>query len=611
MEEKEEKKKLLEEKNIHLWFVGSPVSLRSMKLELDMNVGAIFAYAKFMNVQPQNISSIVCDIICYDSVRNVIDVIRDCKYEGFDIARNKEFGTKVPFKIKNQQTRNIEFVLKSVTTTSGQTWHNKDEKRFNKNLVQDSIFNVQTDMHKQFMANCSTIGIDDTKLSLQPKFSKDYWLCACGTLNWIDEPVCCSCGVDREWLRQNSDIEYLKKQQEQSEYDLEELRARAAEQERIDRERAKEEFAQRKETYKKQVKKSEGKKKIGKILPIILILVILGVGGYYGIFYGIPYFSYNMAMDEYKKGSYDSARQKFEKMGDYLDSKEMVFKCTYTKAGSYAQAGNYKPAAEMYQSIITYEDSEAKYFECVTNYASKLYTEAKYTEAIEALNEIDGQENEIYTNSQERLYLMAGRDEKKNYFKTAYEKYNFLGDYKDSREKAQQCLYTSARLSYEKLDYQDALERYDQLRGYKDVDQILKKISTLRKLISAAGNDGSPAVWETEDGVCPKCQKQAEYIFEFRLDGTYKVSVKCQTDNTFEVAKGRFKIENNVLYDAEYKKGKMEFKKMADIKEVKDNVTDKEGKNVCIVLTDPVNAKNKNTINLYGNIIEEDKVELG
>ena len=610
--EKEEKKKLLEEKNIHLWFVGSPVSLQSMKLELDMNVGAIFAYAKFMNVQPHNISSMVCDIICYDSIRNPVDVLHDCKYEGFDIVRNKEFGTEVPFKVKNQQTRNIEFVLKSVTTTSGQTWYNKDEKRFSKSLVQDSIFNVQTDMHSQFIVNCGKVGVDDTKMSFQPKFSKDYWLCACGTLNWIDETSCCSCGVDREWLRENTDMEILKSQKEQTEYDLQELRAKAAEQERLDRERAKQEFAQRKEAYKKQVKKSEGKKKFGKILPLILLLVILLAGGYFGVFYGIPYFSYKMAMDEYEKGSYDSARQKFEKMGDYLDSEEMVFKCTYTKADSYAQAGNYKAAAEMYQSIITYSDSEARYIECIKNYAAKIYEEAKYKEAIAALKQIDEQENEIYKKSQEKLYLQAGRDEKKQYFKTAYDKYDYLGDYKDSKQKAQECLYTVARLAYEKLDYKEALEKYDQLKGYKDVDNILDKISTLRKLISAAGkDDGSPAAWETEDGICPKCQKQAQYIFEFRLDGTYKISVKCETDDTFVVAEGRFKIEDSVLYDAEYKKGKMLFKKMADIKEVKDNVLDKEGKNTCIVITDPVNPKNKKTIKLYGNVITDDTVSLG
>ena len=55
----------------------------------------------------------------------------------------------------------------------------------------------------------------------------------------------------------------------------------------------------------------------------------------------------------------------------------------------------------------------------------------------------------------------------------------------------------------------------------------------------------------------------------------------------------------------------MLFKKMADIKEVKDNVLDKEGKNTCIVITDPVNPKNKKTIKLYGNVITDDTVSLG
>ena len=608
---KEEKKQLLEEKNIHLWFPGSPVSLQSMKLELDMNVGAIFAYAKFMNVQPQNIKTMICDIICYDSLRKPIDVVKDCVYDAFDIVRNKEFGTEVPFRINNQHTRNIDFVLKSVTTTPGQTWRNKDEKRFNMSLVQESIYNIQTDLHKQFMENCRQIEVDDTKLSLQPKFERDYWLCACGTLNWSNEAVCCTCGVEKDWLQKNSDKDYLKQQTEQRELEVEQLRARAAEQERIDRERAREEFSKRKEAYKKQVQKSEGRKKVGKLLPIILVVVILLGGGYFGIFYGLPYINYHMAMDEYEKGSYDSARMKFEKMKGYLDSEEMVYKCTYTKAVSYSQSGNYRDAAEMFLSITTYSDSETKYKENIVKYASKLYTDGKYKEAMTTLDEIDGQNEDIYAKSQDKLYLQAGRDEKNQYFKTAYDKYDFLKDYKDSREKANQCLYTVARLEYEKLDYKSALQRYDQLKGYKDVDQIMEKITTLRKLISAAGEDGSPAVWESQEGMCPKCGKTAEYIMEFRLDGRYKFSVKCEKDGTFVAQEGRFKIEDEVLYDAEYKDGKMLFKKMADIKKVEENVNDKEGKNIYMEITDPLNSKNKKTIKIYGNIISDDTVSLG
>lgn len=609
--EKEEKKKLLEEKNIHLWFPGSPVSLCSMKLELDMNVGAIFAYAKFMNVQPANIKSMVCDIICYDSLRNQVDVIHNCVYDGFDIERNKEFGTKVPFKIKSQQTRNVEFVLKSVTTVSGQTWENKDNKRFSTSLVQDSIFNVQADLHRQFIENCAKINADHTKLSMQPKFEKDYWLCACGTLNWSNEENCCVCGVPREWLKENVDKDVLQNQNDQHELEVEQIRARAAEQERLDKERQKEEFRKRKEMYQKQVKKSEHKKKYGKVLPVILILLVLGGGTYGGVVYGLPYVRYQMAMSEYEKGSYDSAKKKFEKLKDYLDSEDMVFKCTYAKAEDYAQSGNYKGAAEMFQSISTYMDADARYRQNMVKYADKLFDQAKYIDAINIYEEVGETGAPKYELSRSNIYKSAESDEKKQYFKSAYEKFYFLKDYKNSMDRANQCLYTVARLEYEKLDFKNAMEHYEQLRGYKDVDQIIAHYATLKKMISAAGSDGAPAVWNAEGVKCPKCGKDAEYVFEFRNNGTYKFGVKCQSEGNLVIREGRFKIENNVLYDAEYKDGQMKFKKLSDIKEVKDNVSDKEGKNICVTMTDPINAKNKGTIKLYGNVISDQTVSLG
>ena len=609
--EKEEKKQLLEEKNIHLWFVGSPVSLQSMKLELDMNVGAIFAYGKFMNVQPESIRSMVCDVICYDSQRHQIDVLRDCLYDGFEIKRNEEFGTKVPFKVTNQATRNLEFVLKSVTTMSGQTWNNRDAKRFNISLVQDSIFNVQADLHRQFIANCAQMDIDQTKLILQPKFEKAYWLCACGSLNWSDETTCCCCGVTKKWLQANTDKDYLKDEQQRRDAEADRLRREAAEKERIDKERQKEEFKKRKETYEKQQKKSATQKKAGKILPIILLAVVVIGGGYATIKYGLPYLNYMDAKSTYDKGFYDEAKVKFEKMGDYADSKEMVYKCTYTKAQSYAASGSYKAAAEMYQSIDGYQDSGDKYIETMKLYADKLCEEAKYIEAMKIFEQLDATDEANYENCRKNLYNMASSDYKKNNYKKAYEKFSFLSDYKDSKEKANQSLYILAKLDYEKLDYKNALKKYDKIKGFKDVDEKIKKYSTLINLISAVGEDGTPAVWNAYNVKCPKCGADAEYIFEFRDNGQYNVGVKCSKEGSYVAKEGRFRIEGNVLYDAEYHDGIMHFKKMADIKKINKNVTDKEGKNISIEMTDPVNSKNKSTITIYGNIISDDTASLG
>ena len=126
---KEEKKQLLEEKNIHLWFEGAPVALCTMRLELNLDANAIFAYSKMMNVQPEHIKEVTFDVICYDSVRIIVDTLTDVKYRNLDIPRNGVFGMDTPIRIRNVQTRNVEFVLKSVTTTSGQVWNNEEKKR--------------------------------------------------------------------------------------------------------------------------------------------------------------------------------------------------------------------------------------------------------------------------------------------------------------------------------------------------------------------------------------------------------------------------------------------------------------------------------------------------
>ena len=104
----EDNMKILEEKNIHLWFDNSPLILCSMKLVLDNDAGGLFAYAKFMNVQPDPIRSVTVDIICYNAIRQEIDRITDFTYGGMDIVRNAEFGFNRKVPVRNPDTRNVE-----------------------------------------------------------------------------------------------------------------------------------------------------------------------------------------------------------------------------------------------------------------------------------------------------------------------------------------------------------------------------------------------------------------------------------------------------------------------------------------------------------------------
>ena len=147
----EEKIKVLEEKNSHLWFDGSPVSVYTQRLALDIDKAELFASFKLVNFQPDNLKNITFDVLCYDSLRNLIDTVYDVSYTGFDVVRNIEFGFGRRVPIPNQQTRSVEFVLKSVLSSSGQTWLNLDSKRFDTALEQESIFKAQGDLNKQFL----------------------------------------------------------------------------------------------------------------------------------------------------------------------------------------------------------------------------------------------------------------------------------------------------------------------------------------------------------------------------------------------------------------------------------------------------------------------------
>ena len=100
---KEERIRVIEEKNIHLWFLGSPVALCSMKLELNETKNSMFAYSKMMNVQPENIKAVLFDVICYDSVHKVVDTMHKVAYYELDIPRNGVFGMDTPIRIRNNQ----------------------------------------------------------------------------------------------------------------------------------------------------------------------------------------------------------------------------------------------------------------------------------------------------------------------------------------------------------------------------------------------------------------------------------------------------------------------------------------------------------------------------
>lgn len=612
---KEDNKKLIEEKNIHLWFPGSPIALLTMKLELDISKGAMFAYAKMMNVQPEPIRTVVCDLICYDSIRNVVDTIKDVTYDLVDLSRNNFFGMERPIRIRNNATRNIEFILRSVTTSGGETWENTEGSRFDIDLQQRSLINVQGDLNKDFINNCTKADIDHTKLILQPVFDDMHWMCACGTLNWTDEDTCSLCGVKKDWLEKNVSKDYLKKQAEIRLAESKKVKEESEAREKQEKKLQKDEFEQRKASYQKQQQKIESKKRMRKLIPVFLIVIILAAGSGGFVFFGLPYINYQNAITELNNGNYDTAIEKFTAMDGYMDSAQLLKKAEYGKAMDELYNGDPEKAMDLFAQLTGYEDSSVRYLESVNAVAASRLADKNYMAAAEMYKIVsEGSDEELASKAKSQLkkcnkqIYRAAQDSMMAYkFEDAKAKFEFLGDYSDSADQAKHCTYKMATIEYRKRHYPEAIRIYETITGYFDADDILKSLENLRKVLSAADEE-TPAVWNAYKVEDPKTGEKVDYVLEFYQDGRYKFSVVGSDKKDTKTITGNYKIEDNILYNMTYVEGKESWEKMSSIKSIKDSDDGIEGKNTAMKLTDPITGKGN--ITAYGNIISGDNISM-
>lgn len=287
----EENIKLIEKQNDTMWFEGSPMAIRAVRLALEIDTGIVFTSAKFVNLRDAVVMSMTFDVICYDAVRKPINRLTNLRFDRLEAERNAAFGYERRIEVPDIDTRNVEYILQSVTYADGQTWHNPDDRRFDKRLEQQNIYAVQGHYHRQFRDICTRSGIEGQNLVLQPVFDKDHWLCACGAFNWADEEQCSQCSVSREWLRRSTDLDLLRQKQEQQVQTAQQVQQQvAAYDSQEDRDAQKAEFAERNERYQQEVKRQKRQMTRRTICIVAAVLLVLAVVLYVLITFVFPKF---------------------------------------------------------------------------------------------------------------------------------------------------------------------------------------------------------------------------------------------------------------------------------------------------------------------------------
>ena len=547
----EENIKILEEKNVHLWFDGSPVAICSTILALDIDKAEIFASAKFLNVQPDNIKTVIFDIICYDAIRRPIDRIEDVAYTGFDVPRNEEFGYKRRVTVRNPQTRSVEYVLKSLSNATDDLWVNTEQRHFDTALEQQSIFAYQGDLNRQFLEICSRSNIDGTRFSFQPVFRENYWMCGCGCFNWAKEEECWHCGVGKSWLERNSQREVLEKQ---SEFVANQV-ARFHEEKPVlsdtaaDKQAEKEEFERRKREYQKQLQKQKMKKSSKVVFLILLILAVLAAVGYGVWKYAIPYFQYTGAVYDFESYRFDDAIEKFTALGDFMESKDFRLKSIYGKAMSL-NSEDPEQAMALFQSIIPYSDSYDQSLLSMQKLGEKKFAAKEYIEAADIFHALGekSKEQECFS----RIHSMALKNlaiDTLESLEAAREELTYIGDYRNAKELMQRCSYQLGNASYNTCAYAKAYAYYQEVPTFNDAPAKIKKLDMLMKLLGSA-EEGVPAVWSGEGFYCTQCDKNtASYTLELGVDGSYAFYAECpEHEEALLKENGVYRMAQNVLH---------------------------------------------------------------
>lgn len=608
----ENKNQLLNSNNERRWFRGSPLSLCYTELYKSASTGALFAKVKFMNVQPEQIKAVSFDIICYGIIRNEIGRIENYTIGNLEVDRNECFADSEIINIENNDTMAVDVILKSATAQNGQTWTNDEHESFKLPLKQNNISSYMGRYFEELKTEWAENGLKVERLLYAPIIKEDYWLCACGTLNWGVEDKCCECGAKLEWLAEVTDVsirisneDTLKRQSIRSE------KSSSMSYDKLYKHRQQESF----EYERKNALKHKNKKKVKIITGLtatLLIFVVLTLGVYFII---TPASNYYTAVSLIHDGKYDEAVAELEKLDGYGDSEEQIKRAKYLKAEKLKTSSNFLEASNIFYALGDYNDSQQKYFETMYEYGEQQLSADNYITSLKVFRELGDYEGAAAkaSESEKAALNAASKMFEERQYSNASEMFREIADITGNSEaddKAKLALRHEADKLYANGKYTDAIKIYQSLSGYDHIDVTLKKLNNLAKILSTSIHIGDDvSVWESVGLPCSYCHASdtLSYQFSFKANGLYEFNMYCSnhSGNTInKLLQGQYKIEDDKIYTLNHIGGNTKWVELATIENITSDNTE-ANKNAKMVVTNPFFTKSKSALTLYGNIADQ------
>lgn len=182
-------------------------------------------------------------------------------------------------------------------------------------------------------------------------------------------------------------------------------------------------------------------------------------------------------------GEYAAAAQKFGKLGYFLDAKDKIIYCNNSKAYLDARKlmdeGYYIGAASKFHGLKNFKNSKTMEIECIhlSDYgqARQLYHSREFQKAEKAFEKLGDYKDskEMTARCIEKIYQIAVKLMKKSQYTKAKSMFAEINDYKDSlklcficENNAMKAKYKKAKTAYQAEKYYTAYQMFQKLGSY-------------------------------------------------------------------------------------------------------------------------------------------------
>ena len=193
----------------HIWQKSCPVEIVEGALIIDNLIGQNAVQLSLLNLCGKTLMSVNVDVFCYDAKgKPLFSEPVPIVYKDIPADKNVPFGEDGTFFLRSGRVGSVRCCVNKVILLDGTVWKAETEPVGFKCKPFDMLDDEYKAIFQEQLRSSLYAGVECDYKYL-PMEGPGYWVCACGHANDSADSHCRRCGMNRTWILQHLNEEFL------------------------------------------------------------------------------------------------------------------------------------------------------------------------------------------------------------------------------------------------------------------------------------------------------------------------------------------------------------------------------------------------------------------